>query len=187
MIPTQPRVQSMLNRLAAAKDLIYPDLESCERAGFVSVGTGLLLRAGAGAVTEVWSIEPTQDGQIQLFLRSDLGYDPELRSATIERKVIKASKASVDTPYGPGTLVQTTDAGNPVVAFSVDGQTTRYILNASDVKPMQDQAKVSITLQAKDPEKTSTATYLQQYYYEMYGSEAYAKELASSFGDLWPE
>lgn len=187
MIPSQSHVQGMLHRLAASQDLIYPDLDACKAAGFISVGTGLLLRAGAKASTEVWSIEPTSEGQLKLLLRSDLGYDPELRSATIERRVIAAKKDAVDTPYGQGVVVSKTKEGSPVVAFSNNGRNERFILNASDVKPVKDEVRTAVVLEAKDPENTSSATYLQQYFYEAYGSDTYASELTKTFGDLWPE
>jgi hypothetical protein len=184
---SQKVMQSMISRIAASKEVIYPTLEACEKAGFLSVGTGLLLRAGSGAATEVWDISPTEDGQLRLMLRSDLGYDPELRSAKIERKVYKAAQDAVETPYGVGSLVGKTKEGSPIVAVSVNGESKRFVLQASDVRPVPEQTRVSITLQAKDPEKTSTKEYLEQYYYSAYGSEDYAKELTKSFGDLWPE
>jgi hypothetical protein len=184
---SQKSMQSMINRIAASQEVIYPTLDTCQKAGFLSVGTGLLLRAGSGATTEVWDISPTPDGQLRLMLRSDLGYDPELRSAKIERKVHKAAKNAVVTPYGEGFLLGKTKEGSPIVAVTVQGEPKRFVLQASEVQPIQDQTRVAITLEAKDPEKTNTKTYLEQYYYSAYGSEEYSKELTKSFGDLWPE
>jgi hypothetical protein len=186
MTPHPETMKATLSRIATLREVIYPTLEDAKRAGFKSIGCGLLLRAAASGNTEVWAIEPREDGQLQLLIRSDVGYDPELRSATIERKIIAAEKDAVDTPYGRGKLLGKTKDGDPIVMISSKGKEQRYVFPKDKVTAVGDQAITSVRLQAKDPSDTSVKDYVEQMLFSMYGDKEYAKKLAETFGETQP-
>lgn len=171
-------------KVSAASRLIYSSLGDIRKDGFLIEKAGLALRAAAHGDTEVWSIEPTLDNQFQMVLRSDLDYDPELRSIRIDRKVVASEKDLVDTPYGVGKQVGKSKNGGVIVEFTRDGSTPRrYILDEKTVKAHAASAHITVTAEAKSPAKTPIQEMLKQYYRAIYG-DSYADELTSTFGEL---
>lgn len=173
-------VAGTVNRLSTMKEVVFPSLEAAKKAGFRSVGCGLLLQAAADASTVVWQIQPNAGGGIQLTARPDIGYDPELRAVDITRNVIASEEGSVDTPYGRGKRTGSTGEGNAVVEFP-NGK--RYIVAAADVTEVKPVSKTSFKMVAKSPTDASVREYLSQMFFAMYGDQKYADELAKTFGE----
>jgi hypothetical protein len=180
-------IERVAMRVKQAKTEIFGSVQDITRAGYLLCGCGLALRAAEGGATEVWAIEPSGDGAFTLVRRDDLGYEPELRSAKIEKKVIAAERGAVSVPgYGVGKRVGTSKDGGVIVEFQgPDGDAKRFVFSADVVQDIKPTTKVSVRLAARNPEKTSLIDYAEQYYIQAYGAE-YGKELAKTFGALLP-
>lgn len=180
-------IQRVARKVQKAKISVFSSLDEVISAGYSPCGCGLVLRAADDGSTEVWAIEAAGDGNLTVIRRDDLGYDPELRSVSIEKKVVAVEKGTVRVPgYGVGKRVGTSADGGVIVEFySGTDDAKRVVFSADVVEEIRPRTKVAIRLAAKNPETTSLKEYAEQYYVQAYGEE-YGKKLAETFGDLLP-
>ena len=183
-------IHDSLARLSARKDILYPNLDAIKKAGFVSVGAGLLLRAASPTETEVWSMEARDDGQIQILQAPQYGYAPILLPRDIERKVVASASDAVETSYGPGRQVGETKDGCPIVEI----MSRRYVMAKDQVRKAAAKVEHITKLGAKNPDTTPVVEYARQaaqtegvldetaYYKEAYGPE-YGAELGKTMGE----
>ena len=182
-------ISESLSRLSSRKDIVYPNLAAVKKAGFTSVGAGLLLRSASETETEVWRMDARDDGQIQILQAPQYGYAPILLPRDVDRKVIASSDDAVETPYGNGKQVGKTKDGSPIVEI----MSRRYVMASDQVRRPEPKVEKSIRCVAHDPTKTPVTTYIRQaaeegkldeqaYLAEAYGDPEYARQLTQSMG-----
>lgn len=177
-------------------NLFFPTVEAIKASGFKSMGAGLFVKATDNGRSQVWQMSPTDDGDIRLTSREDFGYNPEICSLAVTKKVCASAPNQVMTEYGQGTLVGDNGDGFSVVAINKNGEEKRWVLKSESIKPVPPEVKINAKAEPMIPSDTPLRVYETQhkvmasltkeqkaeakkYFTEAYGDAAYANELVS--------